>query len=737
MDGLILGGNQDIQHPISGLKAVGALVNPFPTDLTGLSSQGLLGLAGETLFDPSQYQPDTRTVRDDTAGSVLKIITTVNQAIDSTKDTLTGLVNNPEIHEILGVSFGVNYNHSIADSLLNQFAQKNFTEAPHVELISGQPFNGAYAHENNTIYLSQEFVADHLGNADAIKGVLLEEFGHYLDSRINVQDAAGDEGDIFSRLVRGERISGEELSALKIEDDHANILLNGKVLSIEQQWIPGDWRNNTLNGTNSDDQIYGYDGNDYIYGNNGNDLIYGGGNDDKLWGGNQNDKLWGEDGSDELRGNDGNDELRGGGNDDKLWGGGNDDKLWGEDGNDELRGDDGNDELNGGNNDDKIWGGGNDDKLWGEQGNDQLNGDDGNDILNGYGFSDYEQDTLNGGGNADRFILGDANNVYYSRKGLSDFARITDFNRYEDVIQLRQLSLDASSSTQAWGYRLVTVGANTEIRLDSNGDTIAVLQGVSGLSLTGQGFAFEGAYELKRTLITDLYRDILGRAPDAAGIQGWTDALGRNFTLPQIRNAFGHSDEARGLITGLYRDILGRVPDPGGIQTWLDALGRDWVLPQIRNAFGHSDEAKRLITGLYRDILGRVPDPGGMQTWTDALGRDSTLAQLRNGFGHSDEAKGLITGLYRDILGRVPDAGGLQIWLDALGRDLTLAQVRSNFINSDEGRGLQQLGKWRGEYFNNRNLSGYSTFVRNDGEIKNDWGNGGPGNGVGNDNFSV
>jgi pimeloyl-ACP methyl ester carboxylesterase len=68
---------------------------------------------------------------------------------------------------------------------------------------------------------------------------------------------------------------------------------------------------------------------------------------------------------------------------------------------------------------------------------------------------------------------------------------------------------------------------------------------------------------------------------------------------------------------------------------------------------------------------------------------------------------------------------------------VTLAQVRSNFINSDEAKGLQQLGKWRGEYFNNRSLSGHSSFTRIDSEIENDWGNRSPGNGLDNNNFSV
>ncbi|MBD2203612.1 peptidoglycan DD-metalloendopeptidase family protein [Calothrix sp. FACHB-1219] len=492
MDELILSNHQDFQHSNSGLERIDALVNPLFTDVTELSLQKRFVLVGETSFDPSQYQANTKSAIDFIPGSVVQIITTVYRAIDSTKDILTGLANNPQLDNIMGVAFGFDYNHVTADNLLNQFAQNNFTQAPHIELVSGQNFNGAYAKENNTIYLSQEFVADNVDNFEAIKGVLLEEFGHYLDSQINVQDAAGDEGDIFSRLVWGQSISHEELSALKIEDDHAKIFLNEKIIFIEQQLIRGDSGNNTSYGTKDSDQIYGYNGNDSLYGNDGKDSIYGGGNDDKLWGGNNDDKLWGEDGSDELRGDDGNDELRGGGNDDKLWGGNQDDKLWGEDGNDQLVGDSGNDELNGGNGDDKIWGSGNDDKLWGEKGNDQLNGDDGNDILYGYGFSSTERDTLSGGNGSDRFILGDASNIFYDKSKNSDYAVITDFIRGEDVIHLKKLGFTKSNSNQAYGYRLVTVGSNTQICVDGSNELVALLQGVTGLSLTGKEFYFEG-----------------------------------------------------------------------------------------------------------------------------------------------------------------------------------------------------------------------------------------------------
>lgn len=89
----------------------------------------------------------------------------------------------------------------------------------------------------NTIYLSQEFIAQNAGNPEAIKSVLLEEIGHYIDSKINLADAAGDEGEIFAATVQGKTLSAGELQALKAEDDTAKIILGEKDILIEQSAI--------------------------------------------------------------------------------------------------------------------------------------------------------------------------------------------------------------------------------------------------------------------------------------------------------------------------------------------------------------------------------------------------------------------------------------------------------------------------------------------------------------------
>ena len=145
----------------------------------------------------------------------------------------------------MGTAFGL-YNQDSANPILTDWAQNNFTNTPHIELVFGQNFNGAFAKENNTIYLSQEFVAANQDNVGAVTGVLVEEVGHSLDSQINVQDAAGDEGDIFSRLLRGQSISAGELVSLKAEDDTATININGKDTAVEMSKVAMELFNNRI-----------------------------------------------------------------------------------------------------------------------------------------------------------------------------------------------------------------------------------------------------------------------------------------------------------------------------------------------------------------------------------------------------------------------------------------------------------------------------------------------------------
>lgn len=70
--------------------------------------------------------------------------------------------------------------------------------------------------------------------------------------------------------------------------------------------------NDSLTGTDDENNLHGEDGSDVLHGKGGADVLYGGKGNDKLYGEAGNDTLWGNSGDDVLWGGTGTDTLSGG-----------------------------------------------------------------------------------------------------------------------------------------------------------------------------------------------------------------------------------------------------------------------------------------------------------------------------------------------------------------------------------------------------------------------------------------
>lgn len=164
----------------------------------------------------------------------------LDQAWQEVTTRLSQFASDPGFTSKMNIAFGTDWSLADAQNLFKGWSVYDFKDFPQVEVspdldITGA--NGAYAGKTNTIYLSSNFLAQNIDHPDAVASVLLEEVGHAIDFRINQYDALGDEGDIFSRLVRGEQISGRDLLDLKTENDHALITLGGSSVAIEMSQI--------------------------------------------------------------------------------------------------------------------------------------------------------------------------------------------------------------------------------------------------------------------------------------------------------------------------------------------------------------------------------------------------------------------------------------------------------------------------------------------------------------------
>jgi subtilisin family serine protease/Ca2+-binding RTX toxin-like protein len=161
--------------------------------------------------------------------------TTLNKTYNQLKN-FAGL---NDFWNLFEIAFGTQYDHTVATNLRSQWLVGDFSSFPQIEILDSSILgnaNGAYGTSTNKIYLASDFL-DTATETDII-AVLLEEYGHFIDAHINQKDSAGDEGDIFSNLVRGNILSAVTLQTLKSENDHATITLDGQSIEIEQNLTP-------------------------------------------------------------------------------------------------------------------------------------------------------------------------------------------------------------------------------------------------------------------------------------------------------------------------------------------------------------------------------------------------------------------------------------------------------------------------------------------------------------------
>ncbi len=167
----------------------------------------------------------------------------LDETIQKFQQLFTSTAQNKAIfHALVKNAFGGQYDVNKAEVLRQQALNGDFNWVPKIQLVNESQLKdisqtqgsgvgrGAYSQSTDTIYLSRELLRSDPALAAKI---LAEEMGHAIDTKINITDAKGDEGEIFSRLVNGEDISATELAALQQENDSGMININGEKIEVE------------------------------------------------------------------------------------------------------------------------------------------------------------------------------------------------------------------------------------------------------------------------------------------------------------------------------------------------------------------------------------------------------------------------------------------------------------------------------------------------------------------------
>lgn len=199
----------------------------------------------------------------------------VAQGLAVATEQLKDFLADPDFVTKIATTFGEGVDVASVNNLITQLA--NAQELPKIEILSVEDIGGvpgAFDPLTNTVYVSQQFLLQNANNPQAIADVLLEEIGHFIDARVNVVDAPGDEGQIFAAFVQGKNLSEAEVLELKSENDLLTISPYGQPILVETSdtaWTTDVWnwnwqdkkwnfvgkttlskRNDGLNGINVD-----------------------------------------------------------------------------------------------------------------------------------------------------------------------------------------------------------------------------------------------------------------------------------------------------------------------------------------------------------------------------------------------------------------------------------------------------------------------------------------------------
>ena len=157
-----------------------------------------------------------------------------NSILTKTHNQLRSFAGLKNFWNVFDTAFGTQYDRTVAVNLRSQWLSGDFSSFPQIEIVDSSILgnaNGAYTATTNKIYLASNFLAT--ATPEVISAVLLEEYGHSVDARINKTDSPGDEGEIFAELVQGKTLDASRLQALKAENDHGKMTIGSQTVEIE------------------------------------------------------------------------------------------------------------------------------------------------------------------------------------------------------------------------------------------------------------------------------------------------------------------------------------------------------------------------------------------------------------------------------------------------------------------------------------------------------------------------
>jgi hypothetical protein len=212
----------------------------------------------------------------------------------------------------------------------------------------------------------------------------------------------------------------------------------------------------------------------------------------------------------------------------------------------------------------------------------------------------------------------------------------------EDRVVLNVGAADATHVVTGLFYDLM---GRQPSRAEVNAWVNVLARGIATIPQAAEAFVHTPEYE--GNWLAGKYQTILGRQGDPAGMAGWVAAMQQGVTQQDVISAFLLSPEFlsrvgptnEGWVTGLYRNLLGRQPDAPSLAIWVNYIESGFLSASaVEGAIQRSPEALAFdVSNTYHSVLGRSAAPAEINGWAAALASGLSLEELAAIFASSPE----------------------------------------------------------------------------------------------------
>ncbi|MCE9671767.1 DUF4157 domain-containing protein [Myxococcus stipitatus] len=139
-----------------------------------------------------------------------------------------------KFHETMQTVYGKGYDAAKAEQYRQQALKGDFSWLPPVRTVPAETLkgaHGAYDAESGTVLINASL------DPALAASTYVEEAGHHLDTQLNTEDTQGDEGELFRRVLSGEKLSPKQVADIRAENDKGIIRVDGQEKEVEF-WDP-------------------------------------------------------------------------------------------------------------------------------------------------------------------------------------------------------------------------------------------------------------------------------------------------------------------------------------------------------------------------------------------------------------------------------------------------------------------------------------------------------------------